>query len=209
MAGVRGNYRKLTAAQRAEAEEAVYGLLLNRTTKGVIKRFMRAVYGLPARSVERILSRARGRLLAELGKPRAELVADAYGVLLSVIQSDAGPRLKLRANRMLIWLFGLNAPKPARVTPRPLPACGEYGREIVRRASATPEGRDALCRLAEAMGGADAGADPLPPGAAGEAGPAAGDGDAPELPDQPVGLASADPLPCGLRELTEGEIQGA
>jgi hypothetical protein len=80
--------------------------------KSEIKRFFKNNYGIGFRQVERYLRQARDRMIEESGKGKGELVSEAYGFYMSIIQStDATITEKLAARRQADDLLGLAAPK--------------------------------------------------------------------------------------------------
>jgi hypothetical protein len=91
-----------------------------RWDKGKIKIVLKEKFDLSARSCERVLSRARERIVLATSQDRREHRQDAFGFYLSVIR-DAGAttREKLLAQERIDKLFGLEAAAKVEVNPPP------------------------------------------------------------------------------------------
>jgi hypothetical protein len=144
---------------RADQEErcAFTAFLLSRyARKGEIKSLLKARFGVSARTCERLLARARELLLEGTGASPEEHRLRAFSFYVSVIRDPASTlRERMLAQKRIDKLLGLELRGPA----------AEVGREagpdpfaaIRQQALADPEARDLLARLAERLGGLEAG----------------------------------------------------
>lgn len=141
---------KPTQEEIQEREDLMYELLSRTILKSQIKKQFRKKYGdVSPRTIDRYLSRARARQLAEAGTSKDEMRAESrafYEAMARDPQSD--PRSKLIARERIDRLFGLDAPQKTALTDPSgdNPYVGldkpELIRAIIARASAGGSGED-------------------------------------------------------------------
>lgn len=118
---------KPTAEEQVEIEDLTYTLLASGLLKSDIKRHLRKwaekkqkslqahhpniVIEMDARTIERYLSRARERMVAESGKSKDELRQDSLNYYLAITRDpSADHRSKLIARERIDRLYGLEMP---------------------------------------------------------------------------------------------------
>lgn len=118
---------KPTAEEQVELEDLTYNLLSSGFLKTDIKKYLRKwaekkekalqthypgiVIEMDARTVERYLSRARERMVAESGKTKDELRQDSLSFYLAIARDPtADHRSKLIARERIDRLYGLDMP---------------------------------------------------------------------------------------------------
>ncbi|MEZ6073571.1 MAG: hypothetical protein R3C10_25655 [Pirellulales bacterium] len=99
---------KITREENRRRLDTVRELLNQRRTKAEIKRELRRRYSVGARTAERYLSRVRGEILADTGRPRSEHHAEAYAFYLKIARDEeVSTRDRLRAQARIDKLMGL------------------------------------------------------------------------------------------------------
>lgn len=118
---------KPTAEEQVELEDLAYNLLSSGYLKTDIKKYLRKwaekkqkalqthnpgiVIEMDARTVERYLSRARERMVAESGKTKDELRQDSLSFYLAIARDPvADHRSRLIARERIDRLYGLDMP---------------------------------------------------------------------------------------------------
>lgn len=113
-----------------------------RLHKHAIKALLRQQFALSARSCERVLARARERILERTGKPKDEHRMDSLMFYDSIIRDSAAQiRYKILAQERIDKLLGLEAPAKQNLTIAP----PEDEKKI--EATLEPLGKDALRRI--------------------------------------------------------------
>lgn len=161
---------KPTAEEQVEIEDLTYTLLASGLLKSDIKRHLRRwaekkqkslqtnqpniVIEMDARTVERYLSRARERMVAESGKSKDELRQDSLNYYLAVTRDQtADHRSRLQARERIDRLYGLDMP----IKVAPTDPTGEQSYQHLSEAELT-------ARILELAAKARAGADGQPAG---------------------------------------------
>ena len=88
-----------------------FKLLRKREPNGLVKQLLMQRYGIEFRQAGVYIARARKALLEESGKPENEHRTDAYNLYITIIEDKNLPPLtRLRAQELLVKLFGLEGP---------------------------------------------------------------------------------------------------
>jgi hypothetical protein len=92
-----------------ERVEFARGLLARHNRKSTVKRLMREKFGeMDARTIERYLSRARRRMLADIGRGRDDLRAESKAMYSSIISDNSANHFaRLKAQERIDKLLGL------------------------------------------------------------------------------------------------------
>lgn len=94
-----------------EAIQMAEMALSRRIHKGSIKVLLKREFGIEHRSCERVLARARERLLERTDRPKEDHRADAYAFYDSVLRDkNAKVRDKILAQKRIDSLLGLDSP---------------------------------------------------------------------------------------------------
>ena len=105
--GKRGRISEDELDARVDATEQ---LLARGVKKSDIKRAIKAKYGVSARTVENYISRARTKLLARISLDQGEQRAASLAFYQSILASSATVNEKIKAQRAIDNLLGLNRP---------------------------------------------------------------------------------------------------
>lgn len=161
---------KPTAEEQVEIEDLTYSLLSAGLLKSQIKKQLRnwakkkekeiatahpgIQIQMDARTIERYLSRARGRLVEESGKSKEELRAESLNFYLTITRDiTADPRSRIQARERIDRLYGLDQP----IKVAPTDPSGD-------RPYSNLSDAELATRIAELVAAGDAGGTALPAG---------------------------------------------
>lgn len=100
-----------TSAELQEREDLAFDLLSRCFHKSQIKKHFKERYNCSARTVEKYLSRARGRMAIQAQQAKGDLRAESLAFYLSVLRNNAATvKDKLLARERIDRLYGLDAP---------------------------------------------------------------------------------------------------
>jgi hypothetical protein len=103
--------KRPTEEEEQEREDFAFELLSRCLHKSQIKKQFIARYEVTARTVEKYLSRARERMVAEARQGRDDLRAESLSFYYTILRSgEATPREKISARERIDRLFGLDMP---------------------------------------------------------------------------------------------------